>query len=247
MLIRCIDFETTGEPTEEDPQAVCEVGMCDVTVSAGDPVPGARIADFGLPWSRVTKLRREMPHDARAVHHISDDELAAADIETATVFMRLMGESDDVPRPDFFCAHNADYEREFFRGGSIPWICTYKVALRVWPDLEKHSLQFLRYALDLDIEQQIGLPAHRAGPDVYVGAALMARIFEEPGAPDLDTMVRWSKGAALLPKITFGNKFKGQPWSDADDGYLFWIIDKSDLSRDVKANAKHHLKLRGRL
>jgi hypothetical protein len=27
-----------------------------------------------------------------------------------------------------------------------PWICTYKCALRVWPDLDGHSNQELRYA-----------------------------------------------------------------------------------------------------
>lgn len=246
MLLRCIDFETTGEPTEDDPHAVCEVGYCDIDYREGDPIPEARIADYGLPWAAVTKLYRKMPAGARAVHHISDAELQAAEIETTTAFMRLMGsEVHGTARPDYFVAHNADYEQAFFRGGSIPWVCTYKVALRVWPNEESHKLQALRYSLGLDIDQAVGLPAHRAGPDAYVNAALMARILEESDV-DLDTMVRWSKGPALLTTIGFG-KHKGERWENLPTDYLRWIIDKSDLDRDAKANAKHHLKQRNAL
>lgn len=247
MLIRCVDFETTGQPTDDDPHAVCEVGYSDVTATFGDPIAGVVIAEIGEPWSSLTKLNRPMPPDARAVHHISDEDIAAAPLETTTAFMELMGtRKDGAQRPDYFCAHNADYEQAFFKGTGIPWICTFKVTCRLFPDAPSHGLQVLRYWLDLDIDQTIGLPAHRAGPDAYVGAALMARILEEAECPDLETMVRWSKGPALLPKIGFG-KHKGARWEDVDDGYLFWIIDKSDMDRDVKANAKHHLKLRKRL
>lgn len=243
MLIRSIDFETTGEPpkTEEDPPAaVIEIGWTDVTIERHGPMlsePNSMLVKpDGVPISV----------EARAIHHISEEDIADAPPIT-TGFLRLTaGGSGRIERPSFFCAHNADFERAFFGGGEIPFICTYKVALRVWPDAPSHSLQVLRYWLDLDLDQAAGLPAHRAGPDAYVGAALMARILSEPGAPDLDTMVRWSKGPALLPRINFG-KHKGEKWSDLPSDYLRWIVDKSDLDRDAKANARHWLKQRGDL
>lgn len=240
MLIRSIDFETTGEPKEDEPQAVCEAGWTDIEVVYGDPIPEAVQAFVGNPYSLLCNPGRSMPPEARAVHHISDEDVAGCP-SPDQVFRRLMD-----PKPDFFCAHNADFERSFFGGGGVPFICTYKVALRVWPDAPSHSLQVLRYWLDLDLDQAAGLPAHRAGPDAYVGAALMARILSEPGAPDLDTMVRWSRGPALLPRINFG-KHKGMKWSELPSDYLRWIADKSDLDRDAKANARHWLKQRDEL
>lgn len=237
MFIRSIDLETTGEPpkTEEDPPAaVIEIGWSDVTIEQHGP-------RFTEPQSMLVKPSGvPISVEARAVHHISEDDIADAPPIT-TGFMKL-GDGG----PTYYCAHNADFERAFFGGGGVPFICTYKVALRVWPDAPSHSLQVLRYWLDLDIDQEKGLPAHRAGPDAYVGAALMARILSEPGAPDLDTMVRWSKGPALLPRINFG-KHKGEKWSDLPSDYLRWIVDKSDLDRDAKANARHWLKQRGDL
>lgn len=85
-------------------------------------------------------------------------------------------------------------------------------------------------------------PPHRAGPDAYVGAALIARIIEERKT-SIDEMLRWSSGPALLPRVRFG-KHKGARWEDIPSDYLRWLVDKSDMDRDVKATAKHHLKKR---
>ena len=68
MLIRAIDFECTGIPSEEDPHAICEVGYTDV-------VDGA-VAD--LTFAMLVNPNRRMPVEAQAVHHISDDDLAGA-------------------------------------------------------------------------------------------------------------------------------------------------------------------------
>lgn len=234
MLIRSIDFETTGFAKPEKPSGVCEVGWADIDIveTTGQRQPFVRspasiICDPGIP----------VDPEARAIHHISDEVIANGDHPTLA-FGALMEHG-----PDYFCAHNADHEREYFDGGDTPFICTYKVALRLWPDAPSHSLQVLRYWLPLDIDQSLGLPAHRAGPDAYVGAVLMAEILSHPNAPDLDTMVRWSNGPALLPHINFG-KHKGSRWEDVPLDYLRWIVDKSDLDGDVKANARHWIKQR---
>jgi exodeoxyribonuclease X len=82
-------------------------------------------------------------------------------------------------------------------------------------------------------------PPHRAGPDAYIGAKLMERIQNE-GRATLDEMVRWSNGPALLPRVNLG-KHKGANWDDVPSDYLEWVVNKSDMDRDIKANAKHHL------
>ena len=216
--IRAIDFETTGIPTETEKHAIVEIGWCDLVDGAISGVPRAVLCNPGRP----------IPHEAMSVHHITDGV-----VKEASGSLSVLGS------PDYFVAHNADYERQFFET-DIPIICTYKVALRLWPEASSHKLQFLRYNLGLDVDAELCQPSHRAGPDAYLGAALMARILTESRAT-LDDMVRWSNGPALLPRIPFG-KHKGSKWEDAPRDYLEWIVNKSDLDRDIKANAKHHLK-----
>jgi exodeoxyribonuclease X len=167
-----------------------------------------------------------------AVHHITDRMVGGA-----------TGSIDVLGQPDYFAAHNADFERQFF-AALVPMICTYKVALRVWPDAPSHSLQFLRYYLSFhpDDESPFCALPHRAGPDAYLCAVLLQRIFAE-GSCSIEDMVRWSSGPALLPRVTFG-KHKGAKWDEVPNDYLDWVVNKSDLDRDIKANAKHHLKVR---
>lgn len=225
-IIRSIDFETTGIPTEADPQAIVEIGWQDIEF---DGMGWAGLVPDGRA-SFLCNPERPIPHEAMAVHHITDEMVADASGNVG-----LLG------TPDYFCAHNADYERQFYDPG-VPYICTYKVALRLWPDAPSHGLQFLRYHLSLPVDAADAFPPHRAGPDAYLGAALMVRIINDDRA-SLDEMVRWSNGPALLPRVNFG-KHKGAKWEDVPTDYLDWLANKSDMDRDVKANARHHLKAR---
>ncbi len=227
MKIRIIDFETTGMP--ENDAKVCEVGYTDLFFSADGKIeiaPGhAFLCNPGIP----------MPPEAQAVHHIGDGELADKP-DPETILQRVF-DCD----ADFYAAHNADFERQFCTVPQ-PWICTYKVALRVWPDMGKHTNQFLRYALPLKLQnQEMGMPPHRACPDTYVTAYLLAAEIES-GKASIDDMVRWSNGPALLPRVNFG-KHKGSKWEDVSIDYLQWVAEKSDLDRDIKANARHWIKV----
>lgn len=238
MLIRSIDFETTGEPGSLERHEVCEVGWTDIEVVFNDPVPGTVQAFVGEPNALLCNPGRSIPPEAQAIHHITNDRIWDA-MPASMALSHLM-----LDGPEFFCAHNADFERAFFDGRGIPYICTYKVALRLWPEAPSHSLQVLRYWLRLDIDQQRGLPAHRAGPDSYVGAALMARILTSENAPDIETMIEWSNEPQLMTMVNFG-KHKGTRWDELPTDYLEWIVDKSELDRDTKANALHRLRQRG--
>ena len=211
MLIRAIDVETTGIPTPDDPHAIVEIGWCDLPAIKYDAV--------------LRNPGRPIPHEAMAIHHITD-----AMVTDATGSLDVLG------APDYFAAHNADYERQFIKT-EIPFICTWKVALRVWPDAPQHNLQFLRYHLALPVNGALDMP-HRAGPDAYLCALLLERIMTEPNAPDIAAMVRWSNGHALQPRCPLF-KHKGKKWEDVPTDYLDWIVNKpNDVGADVKANAK---------
>lgn len=225
-IFRCIDFETTGIPSEAEPHAVVEYGRCDVHHE--------RPAVVGETVSALCNPGRPIPVEARAVHHIGDADVVGC-ISPDQAFRDLMAGN-----PAYFVAHNADYERQFFGGREVPWICTYKVALRLWPDAPSHSLQVLRYFLDLPVENARAMPPHRAGPDAYLCAVLMARILDE-GRVSADEMVRWSNGPALMPRIPFG-KHRGKRWEEVPLDYLDWVANKSELDRDAKANARHWIK-----
>ncbi len=226
MLIRCIDFECTGVPSEDDAHAICEIGFTDILDGAVSGQTFAMLVDPG----------RQMPCEAQAVHHISDADLVGAMTATDGLEMLTRGP------PDCFAAHHADYEMAFFQGGGVPWIDTWKVALRLWPDAPSHSQQVLRYHLGLDCDRDRASPPHRAGPDSYVCAMLMQRILQD-GRASIEDMVRWSAGAPLLYRVTFG-KHKGMLWDDLPTDYLWWIAEKSDMDAPTKANARHRLNKR---
>jgi exodeoxyribonuclease X len=146
-VIRVIDFETTGT---EPPAEVCEVGICDLDL---EETPRHRAPDY---WMCGVK---EMPPEVRAVHHIS-----LAECENAPPFdpARMFAQPCDA-----MAAHNAEFETKFFES-PVPVICTYKAALRVWPDAPSHSNGALRYWLEdqgkIQPDHALTQPAHRAGP-----------------------------------------------------------------------------------
>jgi exodeoxyribonuclease X len=159
--IRVIDLETAGN----GPTDVCEIGWQDVELGTDGrwQVTEERGAIFVSPG-------RQISAETMAVHHIQDSEVAQAP------FWKEVASS--ILRPIFpivaLAAHRAAFEQRYctprLTGGS-PWICTWKCALRVWPDLPRFSNQMLRYQrMPEGLVHEIGLPAHRAMPDAYVTA-----------------------------------------------------------------------------
>jgi len=226
MLIRVIDFETTGVPSETQSQAICEIGWCDVrTYDNGDP------PEAGDPCSLLCNPGRPMPADAQAAHHISDVDVA--DAVGPTEGLRALTAN----APDVWCAHNAKFEQEFFSGAGKPWICTRKVAMRLWPKSPNHQNQTLRYALGVVLDGALAMPPHRAGPDAYVTAHIL---LEALRVVAVEQLIEWTEKPALLPSVTFG-KHKGREWSQLPWDYLDWIVRKSDMDEDVKFTARHYI------
>lgn len=154
MLIRVIDLETTGT---EFPAEIIEFGRVDVS-----EVEGAwRIQ---RPLSRLYRPLNGIPPDNMAIHHITEDDFSA-DTPICTA-ERLALAVTAGGHPDVLVAHNCGFERAFISDevtGNLPWICTYKVALRLWPGAPRHSNQVLRYWRGLKLDNALAMPPHRAG------------------------------------------------------------------------------------
>lgn len=229
MIIRVIDFETTGM---EPPAEVCEIGWVDLL-----PVLGT--IEWGVNHYTHSRLCRvsSMPPEVRAVHHITME-----DVEDEVMF-----DPDEVlvGMPDILAAHNADFERRWLGSvATMPWICPYKCALRVWPDAPGHSNQVLRYWLEdqglLSLDADKAMPPHRAGPDAYVTAHILLALLK---VATVEQMIEWTKEPRLLPRCTIG-KFRGKPWAEVERGFLNWMLQQPTMEEDLKWNARREIERR---
>lgn len=221
MIARVIDFETTGIPEEEDAEVI-ELGRYDVDLTT---------LSIGNPWSSLCFPRGPIPAVAKAVHHITE-----ADVADARQVRELWDQFfEGVGSGDFMVAHNAKFEQHFCPDIGALWVDTYKVARVVWPDAPTHSNQGLRYWLNLQVDPYRASPPHRALPDAYVTAHILVRLLAEKTIAD---MVHISKYPALLKIMNFG-KHKGMTFEAAPIDYLEWIRDKSEMDEDTKFSAKY--------
>lgn len=225
-VIRVIDFETTGmEPPVAE---VCEVGVCDLILNSRKITP---------PHSWLCGVKA-MPPEVRAIHHISLAECEGHDPfdPAAMIYDNLSA----------LAAHNFDFEGKFFTP-TLPVICTYKAALRAWPDAPSHSNGALRYWLQdagkIAPDDALTHPSHRAGPDAYVTAHILMALFDA-GHTGRE-MIAWTKEPRLLPTCPLG-KFRGKPWSDVESGFLSWMLKQPTMESDLKWNAQREIDRRAK-
>lgn len=223
QAVRVIDVETTGLDPESD--AIVECAAVDVAVIEGDcvTVRGGRqwLIDPGKP----------IPPEASAIHHLTDD-----DVRGRLKWNQVYAAIGSLDPCDYYAAHNAKFDQAFTK---LPgqWICTRKVATRLYPHAPAHSNQVLRYWLQLDVcDDAKGLMPHRALHDAFVTAALLVRLLDDV---DIEQAVAWSNEPCLLPRVPFG-KHKGAEWSSVPKDYLRWCIGQ-DMDEDVKFTCTHWL------
>jgi exodeoxyribonuclease X len=227
MLFRVVDVETTGVDPEND--ALVEIACVDV-------------CDESLSDIRHSLIKPPIPIPpiASAVHHITDLDVAGAPPAREVVPEILFPEE-----PAIYVAHNSIFECEFLKS-YIPgasWLCTFKGAKRVWPDLLGYKNQELRYQLQLPCERNIANQSHRAGPDAYVTAHLLCRLLREVSVEDL---LRWTTEPVYMPRCPIGKDkgFLDKPWSEVETGFLRWMIDKPIDNADAIWWADQELKRR---
>ena len=220
---RILDVETTGTDPIND--RIVEIGYCNLRDSV-----------VGEPGSVLINPGRPIPPEASAIHHITDSDVVnAKTLEDVTPFK---ASSDLV-----YAAHNAVFDRQFLKPehvGDLPWICTYRCALRLWPEAPRHNNQTLRYWLKPDgLVRERAEPSHRAGPDAYVTAHILREMLK---LASVEQLIQWSNEPALLVTCYF-KAHKGKPWKDVPADYLQWIV-KQDMDPDVLFTARYWLEKR---
>lgn len=225
---RVIDLETTGLAP---PAEIIEIGRTDVVAS-----------DFGVtvdaPRSQLYRPLNGIPPETMAVHHLTEADFGP---ETPVCTpQHLHAALFTGPAVDVFVAHNCSFERQFITAaatGQTPWICTYKIALHLWPDAPKHGNQVLRYWRGLTLDPAFAMPPHRAGPDAWVTAHLLAELITL--AP-VEQLIAWTEAPKRMPTLTFG-KHRGTLWHEVPIDYLQWISGQADMDPDTLWYAKQEL------
>ncbi|WP_236547479.1 DNA polymerase III subunit epsilon [Brevundimonas sp. G8] len=194
-----------------------------------DEVRGARFVDPGRPISP----------DTMAIHHIQDAWVQGAG------YWRSVAPS--ILRPDdgviALAAHRAAFEQRYCTptlSGGADWICTWKCALRLWPDLPRFSNQMLRYLRRPEgLVHELGLPAHRALPDAYVTAHHLRDMLN---LTTVEQLLAWSREPGLLPRVPAGPA-RGKAWSALENDTLQAFRSGRDI--DIAFTAATELRRRG--
>lgn len=243
-VLRVIDIETTGM---EPPAEVIEFGWQDVRRLAG----GRWVLDDDSCGSKLFSPERPCPPEVMAVHHILPRDLKGEPRFTGQAIIGAMEcLAPQALSQDVYVAHNAKFERAFLSDALTPaddptspqWGCTYKAALRVWPDAPSHGNQALMYFLGLheEMDEERRHPPHRAFPDAYVTAHLLCRLLNEGGVT-VEELVNWTTEPPLMPRCPIGNEWRGKKWAEVDAGFLRWMLGKPDMEADLKWNAQREL------
>lgn len=174
-----------------------------------------------------------------------------------------------------FVAHNAEYDRQvlFYSAARADdlelaelfadphkWLCTWRMSRRIYQHTYKDQLygqNYLRYALDLDVPQDVGV--HRAEADVQVCGKLLERItedaiqqgFVDPQQPLVPQMLALTHDPILVSVWPMG-KYRDQPLANMPTDYFLWALDNLPMldeknpghSRDLIASVTVELEKR---
>lgn len=224
--IRVIDLETGGNGAHD----VCEIGWQDVVQDAeGRWIIGEeRGALFVNPGKAISA-------ETMAIHHILDREVRDSP------FWRDV--APRVLRPELslraLAAHRAAFEQRYCTprlSGGAKWICTWKCALRLWPEMVSFSNQMLRYQrMPEGLIHELGLPAHRAMPDAYVTAHHLRDMLN---LSSVEQLLAWSEEPGLLPRVPSGPQ-RGKSWAYLEEATLELLAN--DRDQDIRFSARTEL------
>jgi exodeoxyribonuclease X len=235
------DTETSGDdPTKHSP---VEIGL--VLTSATATIAAAQtLVNPGHP----------ITNGAKAVHHLLDEDVqdapALRDALKTVIAPAVAGHVLDC-----YVAHYAKFDSAMLPMlNKAPWLCTYRLAKKLYPELPHHGNQFLRYELGLVVPEAKGLPAHRAMADAWVTAALLRHLLAEVARradahwpQDLEGLVALTSQPFLNPICSFP-KHKDKPWAEVakkDSQYMVWLLQPKDgqkpLDDDTRFSILHFL------
>ena len=237
-----LDTETSGEdPKVHSP---VEIGFV-LTSMLGNVVFGESLVNPGHP----------ITSGAKAIHHLLDEDVK--DSPDLTTVLRGIGHAVLHDKQiDAYVAHYAVFDSAMLPMlNKKPWLCTYRLAKKLLPELPHHSNQFLRYELNLCVPEAKGLPAHRALSDAYVTAALLRHLLHllsmrTDWPQELDEVIAKVNEPFLLTVCPF-KKHKDKLWSEVarvDPNYITWLLtpkaDQAPLDSDMAYSLNYWLKQR---
>jgi exodeoxyribonuclease X len=256
-MIIVLDCETTGIDASKD--AVVEVAAVGISRKLQHPDGvSTNVWRVSEGYSSLVAPGRRVPPAARAVHHLGDGELRNAPKLAGALNVCLLGAAVNAldlvgsrsNGIEYIAAHNADFDRAFMGdvvkyilGRDVPWLCTWRCALHLYPDAETHSNQGLRYALrGLDDAMRAALPVnvppHRALYDATTTAFLLQRMLSQHSIGDLLAL----QDKPVLQRVCRFGKHRGTPWSDVPLDYCRWLLRaEPPFDRDVQHTARHYL------
>lgn len=224
--------------------------LCEIVEVAGAKWDGTRWVAKGL----LLGAYHGIPPEASAKNNISSRM-----IKDLPKFDQNIGVIKDLlgwPHTRYFVAHNAEYDRAALttaftkmHGGSdakickdnARWICTWRLSRRIlvhdFSDVQ-FGLNYLRYRLDLPVEDTIGV--HRADQDTIVCAALLDRLIAiaidnkmlDPNDDIGQQLVSMSWDHIPVKLWPIG-KYRGQLLNDIPNDYYAWALKNvSQLQED---------------
>lgn len=231
------DTETTGIDCQVD--RLVEIAAMELDMY-GLPLMDENY-EFRCLFETYVDPQRDIPPEAKCVHHITEKMVAGAPVEVDAVGNMIS--ALDIGIGDLFVAHNARFDRGFLKriapaiDKSLQHVCTMKCAQVIWPDAPGYSNQFLRYWLGLEPRLPKGLMPHRAAYDIAVTATIFV---EERKHKSIDEMLEISNKPVLLKRMPMG-KHKGCAFDQVPLSYLRWILDQPDgaMGEDLVYTAKY--------
>lgn len=229
MRIIFFDTETTGNTKDSYlvQLAVKERGI-------GEPLLNA-----------LYKPPTSIPIECTMIHHISNKMVSAKPtFKDSPEYQTIKALFED--QENIAVAHNAAFDAQILANESIfpsNILCTFKVirALDSEARFAMHKLQYLRYALEIELD----VPAHDALADVLV----LEKVFEyelkevmekyELNEEDaMQKMIEITKIPISFKQFDFG-KHKGKTLEEValtDRGYLEWLLAQKRMSNTDEAD-----------
>lgn len=235
--LRVVDVETTdmAPPVGE----LLEIGWTDMVFDTE-----TKESTIGAPQHRMYDVEHGIPFQTQAVHHIQPHHVAGLPLCTPEDIRFVAVSELGLGVPQFLVAHQASFEQQWFTPdlcGEARWIDTFKCALRIYPDAPAHNNQTLKYMLGFGgLSEDLCMPPHRAAPDSYVTAHIVAKMLETELARDL---VGWTLAPRYIPFCPIG-VHRGKPWSDVPHDFLAWMTRLPDMDADLKAAAAGEIQFR---
>lgn len=210
-----LDAETTGKGPEDR--------LCQVAFKYG-----------GEEHEALFKPPVPIGIEAMSISHITNKMVADKEAFIGSEMQKKL--ADIFSKDVVLVAHNAQFDVGMLKRENLEiknLIDTLKIAHHLDKDgvIPRYNLQYLRYFLDLEIENVI---AHNAMGDVRVLEKVFERLFQKMMAEIgdehkvIEEMIAISSRSILMKKIPFG-KYKGAKVSDiaaSDPGYLSWFLNE---------------------